>query len=54
MASTEVRVDPATVAWPLSTLRVPEQLPGDVPRNTIFAYVSDLEARVRKLALPPA
>lgn len=43
---------PATIAWLLSTLRVPERLPGDVPRDVIVAYVKDLEARLRKRALP--
>lgn len=43
---------PATIAWLLSTLRVPERLPGDVPRDSIVAYVKDLEARLRKLAVP--
>ena len=44
---------PATIAWLLSTLRVPESVPGDAPRETILGYVKDLEARMRKLALPP-
>jgi hypothetical protein len=44
---------PATIAWLLSTLRVPERLPGDIPRETIVAYVRDLEARLRKRAFPP-
>lgn len=44
---------PATIAWLLSTLRIPERLPGDVPRETIIAYVRDLEARLRKRAFPP-
>jgi hypothetical protein len=43
---------PATIAWLLSTLRVPERLPGDVPRDAIVAYVRELEARLRKLAFP--
>ncbi|MEY4577123.1 MAG: hypothetical protein RL701_1826 [Pseudomonadota bacterium] len=43
---------PATLAWLLSTLRVPERLPGDVPRDTIVAYVAELEARMRKRAFP--
>ena len=45
---------PATIAWLLSTLRVPERLPGDIPREAIIAYVGELEARLRKRALPPA
>jgi hypothetical protein len=44
---------PATIAWLLSTLRVPERLPGDIPRETVVAYVRDLEARLRKRAFPP-
>lgn len=44
---------PATIAWLLSTLRVPEQIPGDAPRAAIVAYVRDLEARLRKHAFPP-
>jgi hypothetical protein len=43
---------PATIAWLLSTLRVPERVPGDAPRDVIVAYVNDLEGRMRKLALP--
>lgn len=45
---------PATIAWLLSTLRVPERLPGGIPREAIIAYVRELEARLRKRALPPA
>jgi hypothetical protein len=41
-----------TIAWLLSTLRVPERIPGDVSRDVIVAYVKDLEARMRKHALP--
>lgn len=43
---------PATIAWLLSTMRVPERIPGDVSRDAIVAYVKDLEARMRKHALP--
>ena len=43
---------PATIAWLLSTLRVPERVPGDVSREVIVAYVKALEARMRKHALP--
>jgi hypothetical protein len=43
---------PATIAWLLSTLCVPERLPGDVPRAAILAYVKELEARLRKHAFP--
>lgn len=43
---------PATIAWLLSTLRIPERLPGDVSRETIVAYVRDLEARLRARAFP--
>jgi hypothetical protein len=43
---------PATIAWLLSTLRIPEALPGGVPRDAIVEYVRELEARLRKLALP--
>lgn len=45
---------PATIAWLLSTLRVPEHVPGDAHRDTIVAYVRDLEARLRKLGFPPS
>jgi hypothetical protein len=45
---------PATIAWLLSTLKVPEHLPGNVSRDAIIAYVRELEARLRKRALPPA
>lgn len=44
---------PATIAWLLSTLRVPDRLPGGIPRDTIIAYASELEARLRKRAFPP-
>jgi hypothetical protein len=43
---------PATIAWLLSTLRVPDRVPGDVPRDVIAAYVKDLEGRLRKRARP--
>jgi len=45
---------PATIAWLLSTFRVPQRLPGEVPRDAIVAYIGNLEARMRKLALPQA
>lgn len=45
---------PATIAWLLSTLRVPEHVPGDAPREVIVAYVRELEARLRKLGFPAA
>jgi hypothetical protein len=43
---------PATIAWLLSTLRVPDRVPGDVPRDVIAAYVKDLEGRLRRRAVP--
>lgn len=43
---------PATIAWLLSTLRVPERLPGDIPRDAILAYVRELESRLRGRAFP--
>jgi hypothetical protein len=43
---------PATIAWLLSTLHIPEHLPGDVSRDAIVAYVRDLEARLRTRAFP--
>ena len=43
---------PATIAWLLSTLRVPERIPGDAPRAAIVGYVRDPEARLRKHAFP--
>ena len=44
---------PSTIAWLLSTLRVPARLPGDIPRDVIVAYVRELETRLRKRAFPP-
>jgi hypothetical protein len=43
---------PATIAWLLSTLRVPERLPGDVSRDLLVTYVRELEARLRQRAFP--
>jgi len=43
---------PATIAWLLSTLRVPERIPGDIPREALVAYVATLEARMRARAVP--
>ena len=44
---------PGTIAWLLSTLRIPERLPGDIPRDAIVAYIRELELRLRRRALPP-
>ncbi|MDD9970670.1 MAG: nucleotidyl transferase AbiEii/AbiGii toxin family protein [Myxococcales bacterium] len=43
---------PATIAWLLSTLRVPGELPGDVSRDEIVSYVRELEVRFRAAARP--
>lgn len=43
---------PATLAWLLSTLRVPDRVPGNIDRAVIVDYVKKLEARFRVLALP--
>lgn len=43
---------PATIAWLLSTLRVPERIPGEIPREVLAAYIATLEARMRARAVP--
>jgi hypothetical protein len=47
-------VTPAALAWVLSELVIPDTLPGDVDPTAVRAYVRDLEARMRRLAMPPA
>ena len=43
---------PATIAWLLSSLRVPDKVPGDVSRDEIVRYVREVEARMRAVSLP--
>jgi hypothetical protein len=50
--SKDAGATPATIAWLLSTLRVPDRVPGEVPRDAIVAYVKELEARLRARAFP--
>jgi hypothetical protein len=50
--SKDAGATPATIAWLLSTLRVPDRLPGEVSRDAIVAYVKALEARLRARAFP--
>jgi hypothetical protein len=43
---------PATIAWLLSMLRVPQTVPGDASAQDIATYVNDLEARMRAVSRP--
>jgi hypothetical protein len=45
-------VTPATIAWLLSTATIPDAVPGGFDPDELRAFVSDLEARMRKLAAP--
>jgi len=51
-ARKDAGVTPATLAWVLSDFRVPDEIPGDVDRETIEAYARGLEKRFRRLAMP--
>jgi predicted nucleotidyltransferase component of viral defense system len=53
-ARKDAGLTPATLAWVLSQFRVPEEIPGGVPREKIEAYARDLEARFRRLGMPAA
>jgi hypothetical protein len=46
------RLTPATVAWVLSQFHVPDDLPGGIGREALAASARELEARLRRLALP--
>jgi hypothetical protein len=43
---------PATMAWLLSTLPIPEQLPAGASRAELVAFARDLETRLRAAARP--
>ena len=45
-------VTPATIAWILSGLTVPETLPEHLDAGTLREFVRNLEARMRRLAVP--
>jgi predicted nucleotidyltransferase component of viral defense system len=45
-------VTPATLAWVLSEVVVPDALPGDVDAVALRAFTADLEMRLRRMALP--
>ena len=45
-------VTPAALAWVLSEMVVPDAPPGDADRATVQAFARDLEARLRRLAVP--
>jgi hypothetical protein len=45
-------VTPATIAWLLSTATIPDAVPGGFDPDELRSFVSDLEARMRKLAAP--
>lgn len=45
-------VTPAALAWVLSEVVVPDVLPGDVDAEAVRTFVRDLEARMRRLAMP--
>jgi hypothetical protein len=51
-ARKDAGVTPATVAWILSGLTVPGDLPADIERERLEAFARDLEARMRRLAIP--
>jgi predicted nucleotidyltransferase component of viral defense system len=51
-AQKDASVTPATLAWVLSEFRVPDDVPGDVDRETIAGYARELEKRFRRLAMP--
>jgi hypothetical protein len=43
---------PATIAWVLSNLRIPDELPGDASREEVADFAHDLERRMRDAARP--
>lgn len=45
-------VTPAVLAWVLSGLNVPDELPGGAHPASLRTFVADLEARMRRLAHP--
>jgi len=45
-------VTPAALAWVLSEMVVPDAPPGDADGATVQAFARDLEARLRRLAVP--
>jgi len=45
-------VTAATLAWVLSTLSVPDDLPEGTDAEVLRRFVGDLERRMRRLALP--
>jgi hypothetical protein len=45
-------VTPAALAWVLSQMVIPDQLPGEIDAATLRAFVGALEARLRRAALP--
>ena len=47
-------VTPGSLAWVLSELVVPDALPGDVDPEALRVFVRDLEARMRRLSMPPS
>jgi predicted nucleotidyltransferase component of viral defense system len=51
-AQKDAGLTPATLAWVLSQFRVPDDIPGDIDRETIEAYARELEARFQRLAMP--
>jgi len=42
----------ATVAWILSTYRIPDELPANTTKEELLSFVKDLEKRMRNLARP--
>jgi len=47
-------ITPATVAWILSTYRIPDELPANVSKEKLLLFTNDLEKRMRNLARPSA
>jgi len=45
-------VTPAAMAWVLSELSIPDDPPGESDAAALRAYAADLEARMRRLAVP--
>jgi hypothetical protein len=51
-AKKDAGITSATVAWILSTYRLPEQLPANVSIEEVATFVRDLERRMRNAARP--
>jgi hypothetical protein len=45
-------VTPAALAWVLSELAIPDELPGGIDADAVRGFVRELEDRMRRLAMP--